>query len=182
MPQETAMETEPTVSRHSRLTFSNSFFDSLEYVTKPVSNTSEQPAISVSAAATSPPVQLSATAILRPAARLASSTLRAASTNWAGRRVSVICLEYSRKRQCGNGLCGDAFAASSKAQPFSGRRLHADLIRAVAEYLPDSRTHGIAIRPDPGRLADYGAIHMTNAATQRDNSVARKFQDCETGS
>src|SRR3546814_8905822 len=83
--------------------------------------------------------------------------------------VSVICLEYSRKRQCGNGLCGDAFAASSKAQPFSGRRLHADLIRADAEYLPDSRTHGIAIRPDPGRLADYGEIHMTNAATPRDN-------------
>src|SRR3546814_11530970 len=61
-------------------------------------------------------------------------------------------LEYSRKRQCGNGLCGDALAASSKAQPFSGRRLHADLIRADAEYLPDSCTHGIAIRPDPGRL------------------------------
>src|SRR3546814_20453617 len=85
---------------------------------------------------------------------------------------------YSRKRQCGNGLCGDAFAASSKAQPFSGRRLHADLIRADAEYLPDSRTHGIAIRPDPGRLADYGEIHMTNAATPRDNSVAGKFQEC----
>src|SRR3546814_14111422 len=85
---------------------------------------------------------------------------------------------YSRKRQCGNGLCGDAFAASSKAQPFSGRRLHADLIRADAEYLPDSRTHGIAIRPDPGRLADYGEIHMTNAATPRDKSFAGTFQEC----
>jgi hypothetical protein len=44
-------------------------------VTKPASNTSDEPGISVSAALTSPPVQLSATAMRRPAARLASSTL-----------------------------------------------------------------------------------------------------------
>src|SRR3546814_2370137 len=84
-------------------------------------------------------------------------------------------LEYSRKRQCGNGLCGDALAASSKAQPFSGRRLHADLIRADAEYLPDSCTHGIAIRPDPGRLADYREIHMTNAATPREDRKSTRL-------
>ncbi|PAV67340.1 hypothetical protein WR25_01718 [Diploscapter pachys] len=64
--------------------------DTAPNVTKPAPKTSDDPGISVNAAATSPPVQLSASATVRPAARFASTTRRAASISSAGSRLSII--------------------------------------------------------------------------------------------
>ena len=70
---------------------------------KGAAKTSDDPAISVKAAATSPPVQLSASATVRPAARFASIAFCAAATNSGGKMVSRLMRRIAAWRACPGG-------------------------------------------------------------------------------
>ena len=102
-----------------------------------------QPGLSISAPVTSPPVPDSKVAIFSPRERPASST-----------RVAVARISSSFRQAHGRGRHGgDAFAAPSEAEPLAGGRLDADAVDFDARDRGDARAHGIAVRPDAGRLA-----------------------------
>ena len=136
-------------------------------MTKPASNTSELPAISVSAAATSPPVQLSATAIRRPAARFASITCaRPCRPARAGGRSRASRSSILRQSDRRDGLGGDAFAAAGEAEPLGRRRLDANPPTRQPQQRGDPRAHGVAMRADLRRLADDRDVDMVDPAAR----------------
>src|ERR1035437_4091064 len=141
-------------------------------VTKPRSSTSEEPAISVSAAVTRPPVQDSAVATLSPRARHTSSTAVAAA------RSSSLILRSSwlapGQADGGGGVGRDAFAAAGEAELFAGGCLHRHARDRNSGERGDFGAHGVAVRADARSLANQGEVKMGDAAAARAHALDRK--------
>src|ERR1700712_2271166 len=128
--------------------------------------TSEEPGMSVSAAATMPPVQDSAVAIVSLRIRHRSSSERERA------RASLPLISVA-PGQTDGGARGrrDAFLAAGKAEPLAGGGLDRDAREVDPGNLGDPRPHGIAQRTDLGPLADQGDFEVGNAPAARGDTV-----------
>src|SRR6187399_2387710 len=101
--------------------------------------TSEEPGMSVSAAATMPPVQDSAVAIVSLRIRHRSSSER----ERARASLPLMLFAPGQADSGGRGR-GDAFLAASKAEPLAGGRLDGDARDVEAGDLGNAGAHGVA--------------------------------------
>src|ERR1700678_3586188 len=123
--------------------------------------TSDEPGISVSAAATRPPVQDSAVAIVSLRIRQRSSSERERA------RASLpLILVAPGQADGGARRGGNAFLAAGETEPFAGGRLHGNPRKAQSGDLGDARAHGVPQRSDFRTLADQSDLEMgdTSAA------------------
>src|ERR1700747_3207536 len=103
----------------------------------PRSMTSEEPGMSVSAAATRPPVQDSAVAMVSLRIRQRSSSERERA------RASLpLILIAPGKADGGARRGGNAFLATGESEPFAGRRFHGYPRDVQSADLRDARAHG----------------------------------------
>ena len=68
-------------------------------------------------------------------------------------------IDHQHRCRC---KCGDAFAPAGEAQAFGGGRLDADAALLEAQQLGDAPTHGVAVRRDPGGLAQEGDVDVAD--------------------
>src|SRR4051794_199833 len=121
--------------------------------------TSEEPGMSVSAAATMPPVQDSAVAMVSLRIRHRSSSDRERA------RASLpLMLLAPGKTEGGAGGSGDAFLSAGKTEPLAGGRLNRDPRDVDAANLGDPCPHGVAQRSDLRAFTDQGDLQIGDAA------------------
>src|SRR4051812_13579050 len=110
--------------------------------------TSDEPGISVSAAATSPPVQDSAVAMVSLRIRHRSSSERARARGSLPLISVLPAFIVPRQPDGGAGGGGDAFLAAGEAQPLAGGGLDRHPRHIEAGDLGNARPHGVAVRAD----------------------------------
>src|ERR1700710_711816 len=138
--------------------------------------TSEEPGMSVRAAATMPPVQDSAVAMVSLRIRHKSSSERDRA------RASLPLMSVAPGEADGGARGGgDAFLAAGEAEPLAGGRLHGDARDVEAGDLGDPRAHGVAQRSDLGPLADHGHFEVGDASAARGDAIDRIFQEAVRG-
>src|SRR6188768_1431510 len=72
----------------------------------------------------------------------------------ASPRLEVIRSYPFQRDQCRDRLGGDSLAAAGEAEPLGGSRLHINRPYRHSEEAGKPHAHGVAVRPDLGRLAD----------------------------
>src|SRR3954452_3888239 len=128
--------------------------------------TSDEPGISVSAAATRPPVQDSAVAMVSFRIRHRSSSERERA------RVSLPPMSiFPGKADSGAGGGGDAFLAPRKPQALAGRGLDRHPRNVEPGDVSDPRPHGAAMRADLRALADHRPLQIGNPAAAGGDAV-----------
>src|SRR5262249_13356011 len=167
MARATCGLTAPRFSRVSTGTCSSSVLDWFEYVTKPRSTTSDEPAISVRHAATRPPVHDSAVTMRRPAFRYVSRSSAAAAMSAGSNGISA------RHRYRGDGLRRNALAPSGEPKALRGRGFDAHAAFVEPEDAGDPRYHRCAMWRNLGTLADQCDVDVGNAATLGGDEAGR---------
>src|SRR6516165_8315812 len=153
---------------------------------KPRSNTSEEPGMSVSVAASSPPVQDSAAAMVN--LRIRQSSMRPRAAAFSSCSVISATIPMGKNSilpwQPYGGGCErrHAFAASDESELLAGGRLDGHTRHIDAGDLGDARAHDVAMRADAGRLTDHIDVEMGDTAAARPQALDREGKEPIRGS
>src|SRR5215212_2255920 len=143
----------------------------------PLSITSDDPGISVSAPATRPPVQDSAVAMVSLRIRQRSSSERErARASLPLMSIAPTFIAPGQSDGCARHR-GNALLAAGKSKPFAGGRFHRDPRDRQSGDLSDALSHGVSVRADFRALANHRYVEMGNPAAARADPIDRVFQE-----